>query len=126
MPSARPGWRGNTSWNRSLDLKTKPVVKRIIAVFIIENAGVKQLVKLFCHPLYYRGRDMDELVKLVMQKTGLAEGTAKITLQVIIGYLKDRLPGPVADQIETILGSSEAWGQTSKQWRDSGRFPLKG
>ena len=68
---------------------------------------------------------MDELVKLVMQKTGLAEGTAKITLQVIIGYLKDKLPVSVSDQIEKALGEGEAWGQMSNPLKDAGNLPMK-
>ena len=52
---------------------------------------------------------MDELVKLVSKKTGLPEAQAKQAVEVVIGYLKRKLPAPVASQIDGILG-----GGTSK------------
>ena len=69
---------------------------------------------------------MDELIKLVMQRTGLAEGTAKITLQVIIGYFKDKLPASAIDQIEDILEGGEARGQMSNPMEDSSNLPVRG
>ena len=47
---------------------------------------------------------MDELVKLVSKKTGLSEAQAKQAVEVVIGYLKRKLPAPVASQIDGILG----------------------
>ena len=46
---------------------------------------------------------MDEIVKLVAQKTGLSEEKAKVAVETVIGFLKDKLPGPVAGQIDGIL-----------------------
>lgn len=51
---------------------------------------------------------MKELIKLVSQKTGLDEGKAKMTLEVIIGYFKEKLPAPVFSQIENTLGEGFA------------------
>jgi len=51
---------------------------------------------------------MDELVKLVSQKTGLSSDMAKTAVQTVVGYLKDKLPAPVAGQIEAILESGQA------------------
>ncbi len=48
---------------------------------------------------------MDELVKLVVQKTGLPEETAKKAVEIVINYLKDKLPGPIAAQIDSALES---------------------
>lgn len=47
---------------------------------------------------------MDELIKLVSQKTGLSEGMAKTAVETVIGYLKDKLPAPIAGQIDGVLG----------------------
>lgn len=47
---------------------------------------------------------MEELVKLVMQKTGLAQGTAMITVSLVINYLRDKLPEKTVDQIDDLLG----------------------
>ena len=46
---------------------------------------------------------MDELVKLVSQKTGLPEATAKQAVTVVLDYLKDKLPAPFAGQIDAVL-----------------------
>lgn len=49
------------------------------------------------------GDTMDELVKLVVQKTGLPEATAKTAVETVIGYLKKKLPAPIAGQIDAVL-----------------------
>ena len=47
---------------------------------------------------------MNELVKLLMSKTGLSEAIAKTAVDVILGFLKDKLPKPLADQVLSMLG----------------------
>ena len=47
---------------------------------------------------------MDQVVKLVAQKTGLSEDKAKVAVETVIGFLKEKLPGPVAGQIDSVLG----------------------
>ncbi len=49
---------------------------------------------------------MDELVKLVSQKTGLPPDQAKVAVETVIGFLKQKLPAPVASQIDGVLGGS--------------------
>ena len=49
---------------------------------------------------------MDELVKLVSQKTGLSEEMAKTAVEMVVGYLKEKLPGPIAGQIDSVLGGA--------------------
>ncbi len=46
---------------------------------------------------------MDELVKMVQQKTGLPEAQAKAAVDTVIGYLKGKLPAPIAGQIDAVL-----------------------
>ena len=46
---------------------------------------------------------MDELVKLVSEKTGISEAKAKVAVDVVIDYLKDRLPEPLDSQIDNLL-----------------------
>ena len=48
---------------------------------------------------------MDELIKLVCQKTGIPEATAKTAVETVVGYLKEKLPAPIAGQIDGFLGS---------------------
>lgn len=51
---------------------------------------------------------MDELVKLVAQKTGLPEAQAKAAAETVIKYLKDKLPAPLAGQIDGVLAGGAA------------------
>ena len=46
---------------------------------------------------------MDELVRFVAQQTGLAEGTVRITVNLILYHLREKLPVPIADQLERVL-----------------------
>ncbi len=46
---------------------------------------------------------MDELVKLVVQKTGIPEAAAKQAVEVVLGFLKEKLPAPIAGQIEAAV-----------------------
>ncbi len=51
---------------------------------------------------------MDELVKLVSQKTGLQEAQAKVAVETVIDYLKKKLPAPLAGQIDAVLSNGAA------------------
>jgi hypothetical protein len=51
---------------------------------------------------------MDELTKLVMQKTGLGEDQAKAAAETVISFLKSKLPGPIAAQLDGVLGGGAA------------------
>ena len=47
---------------------------------------------------------MDELIKMVSEKAGLSEEMAKTAVETVIGYLKKKLPAPIAGQIDGVLG----------------------
>jgi len=47
---------------------------------------------------------MDELLRIVSEKTGLPAEKAKDAVDTVIGYLKDKLPAPVSSQIDNFLG----------------------
>lgn len=53
---------------------------------------------------------MDEIVKLVQDKVGLSENQAKQAVETVIGFLKKKLPAPIAGQIDTLLASDQAAG----------------
>ncbi len=46
---------------------------------------------------------MDELVNQVVQKTGTSQDQANQAVQTVIGFLKDKLPGPIASQLDGIM-----------------------
>jgi len=47
---------------------------------------------------------MQELIKLVSQKTGLNEEMSKVAVDVVLDFLKKKLPAPVAAQVDAVLG----------------------
>lgn len=49
---------------------------------------------------------MDELVRQVALKTGISEDTARQAVETVVGYLKDKLPAPLAAHIDTALGAA--------------------
>lgn len=49
---------------------------------------------------------MDELIKQVAQKAGISEDQAKQAVTQVVAFLKQKLPAPIASQIDSILGGS--------------------
>jgi hypothetical protein len=47
---------------------------------------------------------MDELMNLITEKTGIPPDVAKPVAEVVIGFLKQKLPAPVGSQIDNVLG----------------------
>jgi uncharacterized protein (DUF2267 family) len=56
---------------------------------------------------------MDELTKLVANKAGISEAQAKKAVETVLGFLKDKLPAPVAGQVEAVL-KGDAGGVAGK------------
>ncbi len=46
---------------------------------------------------------MEQLISLVVEKTGLSEDAAKNAVEVVISFIKEKLPQPVAGQIDGLL-----------------------
>lgn len=46
---------------------------------------------------------MDELVKMVSKKAGISEKQARDAVNTVIKFAKDKLPGPIGSQLETVL-----------------------
>ena len=53
---------------------------------------------------------MDELVKQVVQKTGISEDQARQAVTVVINFLKERLPAPIAAQVDGVLNNQGVAG----------------
>ena len=51
---------------------------------------------------------MDELVRLLGQKFGLKEDTAKQVVTTVADFLKTKLPAPLAGQIDGLLAGGKA------------------
>jgi len=46
---------------------------------------------------------MDELVNQVVQRTGIPQDKARMAVDVVLDFLKAKVPGPVAGQIDSAL-----------------------
>ena len=63
---------------------------------------------------------MDELINLVTQRTGISPDQARQAVQTVIAFAKDRLPAPIASQVEGVLsGQSGGVGGMMNQAQQS-------
>ena len=58
---------------------------------------------------------MDQLINQVAERTGLSPDKAREAVQVVVGYLKSKLPGPIAAQIDGALGGQQGGGDVAGQ-----------
>jgi len=49
---------------------------------------------------------MDELAKAIAEQVGIPKAQAEQAAQVAIKFLKDKLPGPLASQIDAALNNA--------------------
>ena len=52
---------------------------------------------------------MDELIKQVSARAGISEDQARSAVNTVVDFLKDRLPEPIAGQLENVM-SGEGGG----------------
>ena len=46
---------------------------------------------------------MDELISQITERTGIPQDAAKQAVDMVIGFLKWKLPAPIGSQIDTVL-----------------------
>jgi uncharacterized protein (DUF2267 family) len=46
---------------------------------------------------------VDELIKMVTAKVGISEAQAKQAVDVVLKFLKDKLPAPLGSQLDAVL-----------------------
>ena len=46
---------------------------------------------------------MQEIIKLVSQKTGLPEAQAKLAVETVVTFIKAKLPAPLAAQLDGVI-----------------------
>jgi hypothetical protein len=63
---------------------------------------------------------MDELMNLITEKTGIPPDVAKPVAEVVIGFLKQKLPAPVGSQIDNVLGTQVPSGAASQGQHEAG------
>ena len=55
---------------------------------------------------------MDELIKRITEKTGISEDQARSAINTVSGFLKEKLPAPIAGQIDNVLSGDSGTGDT--------------
>jgi len=53
---------------------------------------------------------MDELINLVVQRTGISQEDARKAVEVVIDTLKSKLPGPIASHLDAFLSGGLSGG----------------
>ncbi|MCP4421167.1 MAG: DUF2267 domain-containing protein [Chloroflexi bacterium] len=67
---------------------------------------------------------MDDLIKLVTEKAGISTEQAKIAIETVVGFLKDKLPAPIAGQLDKVI-SGAGGGMDSLKGVAGGLFGKK-
>lgn len=49
---------------------------------------------------------MNELINLIVSKTGLTEEQARKAAEITVGFIKTKLPAPLAGQVDAFLGGA--------------------
>ena len=53
---------------------------------------------------------MNELTNIIVQKTGISQENAQKAVQVTLGFLKTKLPAPLAGQLDSFLTAGISTG----------------
>jgi hypothetical protein len=53
---------------------------------------------------------MDQIINLVKEKAGISAEQSKQAVDTVLGFLKDKLPAPIAGQIDGVLSGDGASG----------------
>jgi nucleoid DNA-binding protein len=49
---------------------------------------------------------MKELINIIVQKTGISQENAQKAVQVMLGFLKTKLPAPLAGQLDSFVSAN--------------------
>ena len=53
---------------------------------------------------------MNEIIQRLIERTGLPEDKAAAAVETVIGFLKEKLPGPVAAQLDSLMSGESGMG----------------
>lgn len=48
---------------------------------------------------------MEQLVAMITEKTGLSADKAEEVIGMVVGFVADKLPGPIGDQVKNLVDS---------------------
>jgi hypothetical protein len=62
---------------------------------------------------------MEQLIKMVTEKTGISESQAKGAVDAVVSFLKDKMPGGLGGQVESFIkGGGNAGGDIVDSVKD--------
>lgn len=62
---------------------------------------------------------MEQLIKMISEKTGISETQATTALHTVIGFLKDKMPAGIGSQVESFIkGGSGSLGDMAGGLKD--------
>jgi hypothetical protein len=53
---------------------------------------------------------MDKLLELVQEKAGISADQAQKAIEAVVGFMKDKLPGPIGDQLSKFVDGDDEGG----------------
>lgn len=59
---------------------------------------------------------MNELVKSVADRVGIGEDQAQKAVEIVVGFIKERLPAPVSGQLDSLLGQGGSAGEAVQEF----------
>lgn len=57
---------------------------------------------------------MDQLINMISERTGISADQARQAVTMVLGFLKDKLPPPLASQVENVLSGQSAGGMADQ------------
>jgi uncharacterized protein (DUF2267 family) len=63
---------------------------------------------------------MDELIKEIVAKTGMPEQAARTATETVVRFLKEKLPAPIAGQIDGLLDNPDLANQAGNALKGLG------
>jgi len=58
---------------------------------------------------------MNELINIIVQKTGISQENAQKAVQVTVDFLKSKLPAPIAGQVDSFLSGGGGGSGVAEQ-----------
>jgi hypothetical protein len=53
---------------------------------------------------------VDQLIQMVKDRANIDEGQARTAVDTVVGFLKEKLPAPIAGQIDNVIGGQGGQG----------------
>ena len=62
---------------------------------------------------------MENIVKMVSEKTGISEAQAQTAVETVVSYLKDKMPADIGGHVESFLkGDTGSLGNIGEELKD--------